>query len=157
MNQQEALFTVEQEQKTSNDHYTPKWVFDLMGVQFDIDVASPPGGVPWIPCNRYFTQLDDGLTQDWQGLIWCNPPYSNVEPWVEKMINHGNGIMLLPYVKSFWRLKVWKYADVICEPNDVDRIKFMHLGKEKEIMFPTFFAGWGTQATEALTRLGKVR
>ena len=76
MNLQDALFTVEQEQKTSNDHYTPKWVFDLLGVQFDIDVASPPGGVPWIPCDRYFTQVDDGLTQDWHGLIWCNPPYS---------------------------------------------------------------------------------
>jgi hypothetical protein len=154
---QTALFNMEQHQETSNDHYTPKWVFDLLNVEFDIDVASPPGGVPWIPAKRYFTQFDDGLIQSWEGFIWCNPPYSNVQPWVDKMKQHRNGIMLLPIVKSYWRLGVWNDADGICEPNEVDRIKFIHKGKEKEIMFPTFLAGWGNKALTALSNIGKVR
>jgi hypothetical protein len=154
---QTALFNMEQHQETSNDHYTPKWVFDLLNVEFDIDVASPPGGVPWIPAKKYFTQFDDGLTQNWEGFIWCNPPYSNVQPWVDKMKQHRNGIMLLPMVKSYWRLSVWNDADGICEPNEIDRIKFIHKGKEKEIMFPTFLAGWGDKALKALSNIGEVR
>jgi phage N-6-adenine-methyltransferase len=154
---QEALFDIQQEQKTSDDHYTPKWLFDKMAVEFDLDVASPPEGVAYIPTKKFYTQKDDGLNSKWIGFIWCNPPYSNVEPWVNKMIQHRNGIMLLPMVKSFWRLKVWQDADGICEPDGVDRIKFIHKGKEKEIMFPTFLAGWGTLALSALNRIGRVR
>lgn len=154
---QEALFEIQQEQKTSDDHYTPKWLFEKMAVTFDLDVASPPEGVAYIPTKRFYTQKDDGLNSCWDGFVWCNPPYSNVEPWVNKMINHRNGIMLLPTVKSFWRLKVWNDADGICEPDGVDRIKFIHKGKEKEIMFPTFLAGWGELALNALDRIGRVR
>ena len=142
---------------TSDDHYTPKWVFDLLGVEFDIDVASPLDGIPWIPTKRFYTQNDDGLIQPWTGLIWCNPPYSNVRPWIDKMKQHRNGIMLLPMVKSYWRLDVWNDADGICEPNGVDRIKFIHKGKEKDIMFPTFMAAWGDVALKALSNVGRVR
>ena len=56
--------------KTSDDYYTPKWVFDALGLQFDIDVASPVGGISWIPAKRYFTQYDDGLLQDWGGGVF---------------------------------------------------------------------------------------
>jgi hypothetical protein len=37
---------------TSDDCYTPRWVFDAMGLRFDLDVAAPVGG-PWhVPCER---------------------------------------------------------------------------------------------------------
>ena len=113
---QEMLFEIQQEQKTSDDHYTPKWLFDKMDVSFDMDVASPPEGIPYIKAKRYLSQKENGLVTEWVGFIWCNPPYSNVEPWVKKMKKHRNGIMLLPMVKSFWRLEVWNDADGICEP-----------------------------------------
>jgi site-specific DNA-methyltransferase (adenine-specific) len=30
-------------------------------------------------CERYFTEQDDGLTQDWKGeTVFCNPPYSKI-------------------------------------------------------------------------------
>jgi hypothetical protein len=38
------------------------------------------------------------------------------------------------------------------EPSDVYSIKFMHRGKEKEIMFPTYFAGWGEVALDAMSK-----
>jgi hypothetical protein len=50
---------------TSDDCYTPRWVFDAMGLRFDLDVAAPVGG-PWhVPCDRYLTAEDDGLAQPW--------------------------------------------------------------------------------------------
>ncbi|HEU4542996.1 MAG TPA: DNA N-6-adenine-methyltransferase [Jiangellaceae bacterium] len=89
---------------TSNECYTPRWVFDAMGLHFDLDVAAPPGG-PWhVPCDRYFTAADDGLAQPWDGLVWCNPPYSDYAPWADRFAVHDRialmGI-LLPEVRWF--------------------------------------------------------
>lgn len=43
---------------------------------------------------------DDGLARDWYGDVWCNPPYSDIEPWVRKAhaeSQHCRSIsMLLP-------------------------------------------------------------
>ena len=80
---------------TSDDYYTPKWVFDALGLQFDIDVASPVGGISWIPAKRYFTQYDDGLAQDWGGSkVWMNPPYSKPALWVDQWIVFGSNVKI---------------------------------------------------------------
>src|SRR5690606_35780948 len=51
----------------SDDYYTPAWLFDALGLTFDLDVASPPGGVEWVPAARFYTVEDDGLSQPWTG------------------------------------------------------------------------------------------
>jgi phage N-6-adenine-methyltransferase len=34
---------------------------------------------------RYWTREDDALSRNWTDeRVWCNPPYSNIRPWVEK-------------------------------------------------------------------------
>ncbi|WP_145530865.1 phage N-6-adenine-methyltransferase, partial [Yersinia kristensenii] len=37
-------------------------------------------------CARYLTEKDDALNSAWEscGAIWCNPPYSDISPWVVK-------------------------------------------------------------------------
>lgn len=92
---------------TSDDYYTPPFIFDALNIEFDMDVAAPPNGVPWIPAKRSLTIIDDGLSTPWQGRVWCNPPYSNPRPWAEKLIKHNNGIALLPMSKSGWLNVVW--------------------------------------------------
>lgn len=32
---------------------------------------------------------EDGLTAPWLGTTWCNPPYDNIEPWVERAVDHA--------------------------------------------------------------------
>lgn len=66
---QTSLFNVVSDQMTTNDYYTPEWLFKALGLQFDIDVAAPVNGIPWIPTKRWFSQADDGLAQDWGGLL----------------------------------------------------------------------------------------
>lgn len=89
---------------TSDDCYTPRWVFDAMGLEFDLDVAAPPGG-PWhVPAARYYTAEDDGLTSPWDGLVWCNPPYSHFLPWAEKFAQADRAVIMgicLPEVRWF--------------------------------------------------------
>ena len=60
---QQRLFDYQQHEQTSDDYYTPPWVFEQMNIEFDIDVASPPGGIDWIPAKHYFTMQEDGLAQ----------------------------------------------------------------------------------------------
>ena len=44
----------------------------------------------------------DGLVADWEGRVWCNPPYDEIAPWVGKALDElaaGNVervVMLLP-------------------------------------------------------------
>jgi phage N-6-adenine-methyltransferase len=49
---------------------------------FTIDVAALPHNAK---CSRYYTPHENGLVQPWSGeRVWCNPPYSSIEPWVQK-------------------------------------------------------------------------
>jgi phage N-6-adenine-methyltransferase len=80
---------------TRDDCYTPRWVFDAMDLRFDLDVAAPPGGPWYVPCERYYTAEDDGLTSPWDGLVWCNPPFSKFRPWAERWAAHdGSGVLM---------------------------------------------------------------
>lgn len=50
--------------------------------RFTVDAAAQPHNAK-LP--RFWTPEQDGLAQDWsRERVWCNPPYSNIEPWVAK-------------------------------------------------------------------------
>lgn len=50
--------------------------------RFTIDVAASKQNAK---LERYYTIEDDGLSKPWAGeRVWCNPPYSNIRPWVQK-------------------------------------------------------------------------
>lgn len=149
------LFTVEQEQLTSDDYYTPAWIFERMGLEFDIDVCAPPGGIPWIPAKRYFTQADDGLLQPWEGRVWMNPPYSQATPWVRRFIEHGHGVCLVPHAKAQWHSALWDSADGCAQTPD--RFTFQGGPQGGSIMFAVWFAAFGEECVEAISRLGVVR
>lgn len=149
---QEALFGSPQTQATSDDYYTPRWVFDRLGLRFDLDVAAPPGGVEWVPADRFYTFEDNGLTAPWYGRVWMNPPYSEATPWARRFIEHRHGVALLPFAKSRWLVDMWEAAEgvVVCRdgfPNFVGG----------SIMLPVFFAAFGDECVEAISRIGTVR
>lgn len=96
-----------------DEWYTPKWLFDALGLVYAIDVCSPVDRTHVsVPAESWYTEEDDGLAQDWAGLCWCNPPYSDAEPWADRMIEHGDG-MLLTHVpmNGEWMLDVWRACD----------------------------------------------
>jgi len=149
---QQTLLDVPQVERTSDDYYTPSWVFERMGIRFDVDVCSPPGGIPWIPADAYYTKGDDGLAQEWCGRVWMNPPYSKPTPWVDKFIRHASGVALVPFTKSAWFDRLWTAADAIVSPG-VGASKFVG----GPIFMPVFLAAFGDECVEAIGRLGRVR
>jgi len=81
----------------TDDWYTPKYIFDALGVAFDLDVAAPLEGPQHVPCKGWISS--DSLTAQWQGFVWMNPPFggrNGLSPWLDKFFLHGNGIALTP-------------------------------------------------------------
>ena len=143
---------------TSDDYYTPPFIFEQLGVQFDLDVAAPVGGVPWIPATNHYSIIDDGLSQDWFGMVWCNPPYSNVTPWAKKLIKHDDGIALVPMAKSGWFNLIWDHASgALPLPAN---LKFVRSDQTSgSIMLPVMLFAFGEANRQVLINsgLGKVR
>jgi hypothetical protein len=99
---------------TADDCFTPRWVFDAMGLEFDIDVASPAGGPWFVPHKAYYTVVDDGLAQPWDGVVWCNPPYSNFGPWARKWATCKAGALMGTYTPgTSWVPIVLAAADAV--------------------------------------------
>ena len=109
---QPRLFNTPQLDVSSNDYYTPKWIFDALGVQFDLDVCCPPQGPLFTPCKTYYTQENDGLASDWYGTVWMNPPFSDPLPWVRRFVQHKNGIALVPTSNGKWQDILWNSESV---------------------------------------------
>jgi hypothetical protein len=146
------------ENHNSDQHFTPKWLFDHMGIVFDLDVAAPIGGAVNVPASKYYTEVDDGLAQLWEGCVWMNPPYSKPTPWVDKFIEHGNGIALLPITHGKWWDRVWASEGLII-PTPYN-FKFERPdGVKRGITFRTMLLALGPKGQAALiqSNLGKVR
>lgn len=58
------------------------WCADVAGVEaFDLDVAACAAA----HCApRWFDVKRNGLKRSWAGRVWCNPPFSDLGPWVTK-------------------------------------------------------------------------
>jgi len=75
---------------------TPRWILEPLG-EFDLDPCSPVNR-PWDTAKFHYDINDCGLRKQWNGRVWLNPPFNRyARPlWMQKMAQHGNGIMLIP-------------------------------------------------------------
>jgi len=125
----------------TDDRETPPDVFDPLNEEFHftLDVAAARHNAK---CRRYYAKAGytaaearqgqlfptslmgdpealgyDGLAQTWgpDEVIWCNPPFSDLEPWMAKA--HGDAatwVMLLPANRTeqpAWQRYVEPYRD----------------------------------------------
>ena len=88
----------EQSVGATDEWYTPAYVFEAMGVRFDMDPAAASSPTPsdgW--CDHHDSY--DGLIGPWNGFVWLNPPFgrrNGIAPWLGKFRAHRNGIALTP-------------------------------------------------------------
>lgn len=63
---------------------TPQVFFDELDKEFhfETDVCALPENAK---CKKYFTPAQDGLSQEWGGVCWMNPPYGReISKWMKK-------------------------------------------------------------------------
>lgn len=93
-------------QSGSNEWYTPAHIVQLsvkMLGGIDLDPCSNSKENPNVPAARHFVQADDGLSQNWSGKVFLNPPFGReIKEWVLKLHRHAQagevseGLALLP-------------------------------------------------------------
>jgi phage N-6-adenine-methyltransferase len=103
----------------------------------DLDPASSEAANAVVKAERFFGQADDGLTKDWQGRVWMNPPYAQpaVGHFTAKLalsVESGDVSAALVLVNNAteteWFANLARVADAICFPNG--RVRFWSPGRE---------------------------
>ena len=110
-------FTHESTYNESKEWYTPRFIFQKLSVDFDLDPCSPGQEiVPWIPAQIHHTYLDNGLETEWFGNVFMNPPYGMDTPkWMKKLARHGKGIALVfARPDTRWFHDYIPFANAIC-------------------------------------------
>lgn len=101
-----------------DDRQTDPGLFHVLDRRFGftIDVAASPANAQ---LDRFYTVEQNGLEQSWVGeMVWCNPPYSDIEPWIIKAHGEWNKacgiVMLLPANRTeqgWWQRQVEPLRD----------------------------------------------
>lgn len=71
---------------------TPPHILEALG-PFDLDPCGAPG---WKTAERVILLPENGLTAQWSGRVWLNPPYSEEAwRWLARLADHGRGTALI--------------------------------------------------------------
>ena len=93
---------------------TPPVILESLG-EFDLDPCSPINR-PWPTAKSHLTINDNGLNAEWNGCVWCNPPYGlEAKKWLAKLADHGSGIALI-FARTETRMffdEVWPKASAL--------------------------------------------
>lgn len=103
------------EREAQKDEWlTPPHILAALG-DFDLDPCAPVNR-PWNTAANHYTFLDNGLNKDWQGRVFCNPPYGReTQKWLNKCAEHGNCIALV-FARTETRMffdSIWQKATAI--------------------------------------------
>lgn len=91
---------------------TPPHILAALG-SFDLDPCAAPQPRPWATAARHICLPDDGLSAEWAGRVWLNPPYSReARTWIARLATHGHGTALVfARTETGWFVEhVWRRA-----------------------------------------------
>lgn len=135
---------------------TPPEIVEAVG-PFDLDPCAALDQ-PWDTAARHYTVVDDGLTQPWDGFVWCNPPFGPAaETWLRRLAEHGNGIGLVPArTETRWFVnEVWAKADAILFLHGRPHFHYPDGRRAKANSgAPIVLAGYGDLAVRRLVNCG---
>lgn len=131
---------------------TPPEILGALG-PFDLDPCAPVAP-PWPTADKMLNIQDDGLSANWDGRVWLNPPYGReAKKWLEKLVEHGDGVALIfarTETDMFFRY-VWDYADALLFVRG--RLHFHHVDgtrAKNNSGAPSVLIAYGKRNAEAL-------
>lgn len=140
--------------------YTPKSIFDALGLVFDLDPCSPGEGLSFVPARKHLTVREDGLATPWDpdDLVFLNPPYGALTaPFLTKLAHHPGGGVALLFARTDpkWFSDCAPLADVICFVTS--RIRFYRGNLTDQAGSPgagSMLMGYGPVASAAVRGCG---
>jgi phage N-6-adenine-methyltransferase len=118
-----------------NEWYTPPEYIEaarkVMG-GIDLDPASSERAQEYIQADDYFTRDQDGLSQQWAGRVWLNPPFSKdlIFDFVKKLVDEATAgnvdeaiLLTHNYTDTAWFHVAEEIAALICFTRG--RVKFI--------------------------------
>lgn len=149
---------------SKDERYTRLQDFQPFHAEFahTLDAA----GCPEAPASRLIGRwcgrggiAPDGLAFSWDGeVVWCNGPFSNIRPWVEKAwASHAVVDMLWPANRTeqpWWQDLVEPYRDV---PDGVLRCRFLRSRLQFGTPEDPHGLEWGSSPPFGCVRLTWVR
>lgn len=116
-----------------NEWYTPIYIIEsarkTMG-SIDLDPATSETANKNVKATKIYTAQDDGLTKEWSGNVWMNPPYSHplIDEFIAKFIsqlpNIKQGIILVNNAtETKWFQAILCRCVAVCFPKG--RISFL--------------------------------
>lgn len=151
---------------TDNEWYTPERYIEsarlVMG-SIDLDPASNDFANKTVKASEYFTEENDGLSQEWFGNIWMNPPYQTtlLQRFADKLISSkfNQAIVLVNNAtETAWFEKlVSKASAIVFHKGRIRFVKrdgehgaplqgqaFMYFGNHSDVFLEEFRKyGWG--------------
>jgi len=125
---------------------TPEWLFKRLDdiFCFQKDVCA---NIDNTKCDEFFSEETDGLTKDWTGCCWMNPPYGReTKKWIHKAVESAhNGcsvvVLVAARTETRWFQEIWNHAKYITFIKG--RIKFV--GEKDVAPFPSALAVFGDE------------
>jgi hypothetical protein len=138
--------------KGTDTWLTPQWIIDTIGVSDFDPCGFAPDGKPFVKTAEDWYDFEhkhqDGLKLPWGGTIFCNPPYSNPEPWLIKGIDHhqqtGNDVIFLVSVRTGTRW--WKQVKKSTGINFLEKsLKFLNKdgNEQRQSPYPSCLVAFG--------------
>ncbi|WP_018694223.1 phage N-6-adenine-methyltransferase [Algicola sagamiensis] len=123
---------------------TPPWLFvalDEIYGPFQLDAAASDKNKK---CHRFLSEKDNALSIDWFALldsdghqdkkVWVNPPYSNIQPWVDKAKEQqAKGVFTVMLVPDTASVGWWPQSGVNVLRITKGRISFINAESKKRV------------------------
>ena len=124
----------------SNEWETPQELYDELDKEFSFTL-DPCATKESAKCDKYYTEEDNGLIQDWGGVVFMNPPYGRqinkcIEKAYKESLKGATVVCLIPARTDtrYWWDYIFPYAEIRFIKG---RIKFKKDGISAPAPFPS--------------------
>ena len=93
----------------SNEWNTPDDLYNILDNEFNFTLDPCTNGIN-NKCDKFYTEKENGLIQDWsKDIVFMNPPYGReISQWIEKAYNESlKGSKVLCLIPSRTDTKYW--------------------------------------------------
>jgi phage N-6-adenine-methyltransferase len=92
--------------ETAQDRETPDWLYEKFNREFHF-TCDAAATVKNRKHKNYFTKQQNALDQEWRGVIWLNPPWAEIGPFIKKAYEAAQADATVVCLVPLWTTEKW--------------------------------------------------